>query len=100
MCIYFSRVVSRFLSSQFHPKSRWLFPCYFSNIILRTDLLTFSVTGAVFKIASKMRWLLACFDNPVLVEHFYYDCFACYVFQDCLVFGRVVRGSLPQVMKS
>ena len=59
------RVVSRVLSNRFHPKSRQLFPFYFSNITLRTDLLTFSATGAVFKIAGEMRRLLAYFDNPV-----------------------------------
>ena len=58
------RVVSKFLSGRFHPKSRLLFPYYFSNITLRTDLLTFGVTGAVFKIAGEMRQLLAYFDNP------------------------------------
>ena len=57
------RVVSRFLSRRFHPKSRRLFPFYFSNITLRTDLLTFGVTGAVFKIAGEMRRLPAYFDN-------------------------------------
>ena len=63
-----SRVVSRFLSRRFHPKSRWLFPFYFSNITLRTDLLTFRVTGAVFNIAGEMRRLPAYFDNaePVI----------------------------------
>ena len=61
-----NRVVSRFLSRRFHPKSRRLFPFYFSNITLRTDLLTFGVTGAVFKIAGEMRRLPAYFDNPVL----------------------------------
>ena len=54
-----SRVVSEFLSSRFHPKSRRLFPFYFSNITLKTDL-TFSLTGAVFKIGR----LPAYFDNP------------------------------------
>ena len=63
--IIVSRVVSRFLSSRFHPKSRWLFPFYISNIKLRTDLLTFGVTGAVFKIAGEMRLLPGYFDNPV-----------------------------------
>ena len=58
------KVVSRFLSSRLHPESRWLFPFYFSNITLRTDLLTFGVTGAVFKIAGEMRWLPVYFDNP------------------------------------
>ena len=58
------RVVSRFLSSRFHPKSRQLFPFYFSNVMLRTDLLTFRVTAAVFKIAGEMRRLPAYFDNP------------------------------------
>ena len=58
------RVVRRFLSSRFHPKSRRLFPFYFSNITLRTDLLTFRVTSAVIKIASEMRRLPAYFDNP------------------------------------
>ena len=58
------RVVSRFLSRRFHPKSRRLFPFYFSNITFRTDLLTFGVTGAVFKIAGEMRRLPAYFDNP------------------------------------
>ena len=62
---YDCRVVSRFLSRRFHPKSRRLFPFYFSNITLRTDLLTFRVTGAVFKIAGEMRRLPAYFDNPV-----------------------------------
>ena len=61
-----TRVVSRFLSTRFHPKSRRLFPFYFSNITLRTDLLTFGVTGAVFKIAGEMRRLPAYFDNPDL----------------------------------
>ena len=60
------RVVSGFLSSRFHSKSRRLSPYYFSNIILRTDLLTFGVTGAVFKIAGEMRRLLAYSDNPGL----------------------------------
>ena len=60
------RVVSRFLSRRFHPKSRWLLPFYFSNITLRTDLLTFRVTGAVFKIAGEMSWLPGYFDNPVV----------------------------------
>ena len=58
------RVVSRFLSRRFHPKNRRLFPFYLSNITLRTDLLTFGVTGAVFKIAGEMRQLPAYFDNP------------------------------------
>ena len=61
-----TRVVSRFLSTRFHPKSRRLFPFYFSNITLRTDLLTFGVTGAVFKIAGEMRRLPAYIDNPDL----------------------------------
>ena len=60
-----SRVVSRFLSSRFHPKSRGLFLFYFSNITLRIDLLTFRVTDTVFKIASEMRQLPVYFDNPV-----------------------------------
>ena len=51
---YSNRVVSRFLSSRFHPKSRWLFSCYFSNIMLRTNLLTFRVAAAVFGIAGGM----------------------------------------------
>ena len=59
------RVISRFLSSRFHPKSRRLFPFYFSNITLRTDLLEFRVTGEVFKIACEMCLLPAYFDNPV-----------------------------------
>ena len=59
-----TRVVSRFVSSRFHPTSRRLFPFYYSNIMLRTDLLTFGVTGAVFKIGGEMRRLLAYFDNP------------------------------------
>ena len=62
-----SRVVSRFLSRRFHPKSRRLFPFYFFNITLRTDLLTFRVTGAVFKIAGEMRRLPAYFDNPAFL---------------------------------
>ena len=65
------RVVSRFLIRTFHPKSRWLFPFYFSNITLRTDLLTFGVTGTVFKIAGEMCQLPAYFDNP---EHLGLDC--------------------------
>ena len=64
-----SRVVSRFLSRRFHPKSRQLFPFYFSSITLRTDLLTFGVTGAVFKIAGEMRRLPAYFDNPGSRKH-------------------------------
>ena len=60
----YTRVVSRFLSSRFHSNSGRLFPFYFSNIMLRTDLLKFRVTGAVFKIAGEMRGLPAYFDNP------------------------------------
>ena len=64
------RVVSRFLSRRFHPKSKWLFPFYFSNITLRTDLLTFGVTGAVFKIheAGEMCQLSAYFDYPACAD--------------------------------
>ena len=62
------RVVSRFFSSRFHPTSGWLFPFYFSNIMLSTDLPTFGVTGAVFKIAGEMCRLLAYFDNPESIE--------------------------------
>ena len=61
---YVIRVVSRFLSRRFYPKSRQLFQFYFSNITLGTDLLAFGVTGAVFKIASEMRQMPAYFDNP------------------------------------
>ena len=67
--VNFFRVVSRFLSSRFHPKSRRLFLFYLSNITLRTDLLTFRVTGAVFKIAGEMRCLQAYFDNPVILVY-------------------------------
>ena len=67
---YIYKAVSRFLSSTFHPKSRWLFPFYFSNITIRTDLLTFGVTGTGFKIAGEMRRLPAYFDNPDLVNTF------------------------------
>ena len=63
------RVISRFLTSRFYPKSRQLFPFYFSNITLRTDLLTLGVTGAVFKIAGEMCRLPAYFDNPA--NHFF-----------------------------
>ena len=62
--IFTQPVVSRFLSRGFHPKSRRLFPFYISNIALRTDIWTFGVTGAVFKIAGEMPWLPAYFDNP------------------------------------
>ena len=69
-----SRVVSRVLSSRFHPKSRRLFSCYFSNIVLRTDLLTFGVAATVFEIAGGMRRLPAYFDNPECPEcHFFYE---------------------------
>ena len=64
--LHYIRVVSTFLSSKFDPKSRWLFPFYFSNITLRTDVLKFGVTGTVFKIASLMHQLPAYFDNPVI----------------------------------
>ena len=66
-----NRVVSRFLSRRFHPKSKRLFLFCFSNITLRTDLLTFAVTGAVFKIAGEMRRLPAYFDNPEGTVHKY-----------------------------
>ena len=36
----------------------------FSNIMLKTDLLTFGLTGAGFKIAGEMRRLPAYSDNP------------------------------------
>ena len=62
------RSVSKFLSSRFHPKSRRLYLFHFSNITLRTDLLAFGVTGAVFKIASEMRRLPAYFDNPAALS--------------------------------
>ena len=35
--------------------------------MLRTDVLTFGVAGAVFRIAGEMRRLPAYFDNPVVV---------------------------------
>ena len=38
--------------------------------MLRTDLLTFGVTGAVFKIAGEVRRLLAYFDNPDLYKSY------------------------------
>ena len=37
--------------------------------MLRTDLLTFGVTGTVFKIAGEMRRLPAYFDNPALIKN-------------------------------
>ena len=49
------------MSSRFHPKSRQLFSCYFSDIVLQTDLLA----AAVFGIAGGMHQLPAYFDNPV-----------------------------------
>ena len=58
------KVVSRFLSSRFHPKSRRLCSCYFSNIMLETDLLTFGVAAAVFEIAGGTCLLPAYLDNP------------------------------------
>ena len=61
-----ARVVRRFLSRRFHPKSRWLFPFYSSSITLGTDLLTFGVMGAIFKITGEMRRFLAYFYNPDL----------------------------------
>ena len=61
------RVVSRILSSRFHPKSRRLFSFYFSSIMLRTDLLTFGVAATVFGMAGGMRRLADYFDNPVHV---------------------------------
>ena len=66
----FIRVVSRFLGSRFHPKSRRLVSFYFSNIMLQTDLLTFGVhvAVAVFRIAGGMRRLLPYFDNPALLS--------------------------------
>ena len=36
----------------------------------RIDLLTLGVTGAAFKIAGEMHWLVACFDNPDVGENF------------------------------
>ena len=60
--------VHRFLSNRFHPKSRQLFPLYFSNITLRTDPLTFGVVGTVFRIGGEMWWLLAYFDNPESIQ--------------------------------
>ena len=72
------------MSSRFHPKSRQLFPFCFSNITLRADILTFGVTGAVFKIAGKMRRLPAYFDNPVYSpKHFS-------VRLDYLFFGQIL----------
>ena len=59
-----NRVVSRFLSSRFHPTSKQLFPFYFCNITLRTDLLTFVETGTWFELAGEMHRLTAYFDNP------------------------------------
>lgn len=41
-----------------------LFLFYFYNIMLRPDLLTFRVAGAVFRIAGEMRLSPAYFDNP------------------------------------
>ena len=54
--------------------------------MLRTDLLTFGVTGAVFKIAGEMRRLLAHFDNPAATTLVHrsravvaYDLFWCFL---------------------
>ena len=41
--------------------------------MLRPDLLTFGVAGAVFRIAGEMRRLPAYFDNPVLLCDANYD---------------------------
>ena len=60
------KVYCRFLSSRFHTKSRQLFSCYFSDIILQTDLLIFGVAAAVFGVACGMRWLPTYFDSPVI----------------------------------
>ena len=40
---------------------------HFISLISHSELTysTLGVTGAVFKIAGEMRWLLAYFDNPV-----------------------------------
>ena len=64
-----SRVLSRFLSSRFHPRVGDYF--HFISPISRSylqyhahDLLTFGVTSAIFKIAGEIRWLPAYFDNP------------------------------------
>ena len=70
-CFVNHRVVSRFLGKRFHPKRRRLFSFYFSNITVRTDVLTFGVTGAVFKIVGEMRRLPAYFDNPVIGAYFH-----------------------------
>ena len=37
--------------------------------MLRPDLVTFGVAGAVFRIAGEMRRLLAYFDNPVIAKN-------------------------------
>ena len=103
------RVVSRFLGRRFHPKSRQLFPFYFSNMTLRTDLQTFGVTGAVFKIAGEMRWLPAYFDNP---EHVAWVCghthTTCCTQQCCsmlhwhvvIVWPALNNNNFPLILKS
>ena len=74
--------------------------------MLRTDLLTFGVTGAVFKIGGEMRQLLAYFDNPasiVLLRLFSIklDCFlitVCFSNEDncCQVqgIGKLIKEKL------
>ena len=58
-----NEVVSRLLSRRFHPKNRLFFAFYFSNIMLRTDLRTYGITGTVCKIADEMHRLPAYFEN-------------------------------------
>ena len=60
-----------YISLEFSNACRVLSECktrlgllYLLNITLRTDLLTFGVTGAVFNIAGEMCRLPAYFDNP------------------------------------
>ena len=59
-----------------------LFPFYFCNIALKTDLLTFGVASVVFGIAGEMRRLPAYFDNP-----------------DHITFKNMVQNSLERSLK-
>ena len=60
--------VSSFLNCRFHPKREAYTCILFPQYTLGTELLTFKLTGVVFKIAVQMSWLRANFDNPVITK--------------------------------
>ena len=63
-CFCFKSLWSNLCSNKLFTWTN-LFSFYFHNIMVRTDLVTFKVASAIFRIAEEMHQVLAYFHNPV-----------------------------------